>query len=300
MATLDLAPADYWARFDPAQPVASVIDALGWARQASDWVSHRTHESRPMVYRGQADADWGLRSSLARQLPHTATELDLVAAEKSTLAKLRTWQLQLHPAGGLLPALPLFSTLQHLGGRTRLIDVSHNVAVALWFAVEPHQDADDKDGRLFAMTYASDLSTQSDALEWEAEPEPFWWRWKDDADWPNHRAIMIWSPPPLERRMIRQSSAFVIGRMASEDQALRSLPNTDFISVESWRQLTSISKRAYRLAEGGGAPPTTTEILFTARVPQDRKDAIRTELEQLLGLSARTMYPDLPGFVKYA
>jgi hypothetical protein len=88
--------------------------------------------------------------------------------------------------------------------------------------------------------------------------------------------------------------------MASEDQALRSLPNTDFISVESWRQLTSISKRAYRLAEGGGAPPTTTEILFTARVPQDRKDAIRTELEQLLGLSARTMYPDLPGFVKYA
>jgi hypothetical protein len=238
MATLDLTPAAYWQRFESDAPIATVVDAIQWVARVADWVRDRTNASLPMVYRGQTDFRWGLRSSLARTLVPRITEPQFAAAEREILVNLRRWQLQLHPAGGLLPALPLLSTLQHLGGKTRLIDVTHSAVVALWFAVEP-DDVQEQDGRLFAMTYDTDLSTLAENVGWESQVDPFWWEWLHQSSWP--RDIMIWTPPPLERRMARQLSAFVIGRMASSELRLRSLPNQDFIGIDSWRQVTSVS-----------------------------------------------------------
>jgi hypothetical protein len=248
-----------------------------------------------MVYRGQRDSGWGLQSSLARTLQAPVTEAGLIDAEKGTLEDLRSWQLQLHPAGGILPALPLLATYQHLGGKTRLIDATHSVLVALWFAVEPTDDQA-VDGRLFAMTYSQALASLD--ISFEAKQDPFWWDWANLEAWP--KDVLIWSPPPLERRMMRQQSAFIVGRMASAALALRSLPNTNFISTDSWLRLMSISKRAYKLAGGGGAFPATPQILFTNRVDEGSKESIRRELDLFFSISARTLYPDLPGFVKYA
>jgi hypothetical protein len=62
----------------------------------------------------------------------------------------------------------------------------------------------------------------------------------------------------------------------------------------------SISKRAYRLAPAGGAPPATSQILFTTRVDAARKAAIHFQLDRYFGISPPTVYPDLTGFVKYS
>jgi len=68
--------------------------------------------------------------------------------EVDRVRELRLWQLQLHGAG-ILPALTLLATAQHLGGTTRLIDVTHSIAAGLWFAIEKENV---HDGRVFALT----------------------------------------------------------------------------------------------------------------------------------------------------
>ena len=121
MPALPLEPAEYWARFEPLISITSLSDAINWAAQLE------ADGGSGLVFRGQDRADWPLDSSLYRRFPARPMEPDLVAAEQAIMTELRKWQLNLH-ASGLLPALPLLATLQHLGGRTRLIDVSHSLA----------------------------------------------------------------------------------------------------------------------------------------------------------------------------
>ncbi|MFR0656742.1 FRG domain-containing protein, partial [Pantoea sp. SIMBA_079] len=75
------------------------------------------------------------------------TEDDMVLAEANTLKLARReWRFD-H-----LAALELMAHLQHLGGPTRLLDVSVNPLIATWFAVERNEADDRFDGRLFAFS----------------------------------------------------------------------------------------------------------------------------------------------------
>jgi hypothetical protein len=288
-------PAEYWTTFDPDFTIDSVTTAFDWVEK----VGNRVQSWQPglafrIVYRGHRDSGYGLTSSLYRSLT-SPTEKRIVENERrKLLPELRRWQLHLH-ASGLLPALPLLATLQHLGGKTRLIDVTHSIAVALWFAVESTEPNDDaNDGRLYALTYSEDLATSTkwQSLQWQ--DEPFWWAWPD-----NLPPVLVWTPPPVEQRMTRQQAAFLVEQVPAVFSAqLRQLPNGDIVRVAQWREITSLPKRAHRLS-AAGRPPATDQILFTARVPANAKPGIRKGLDQVLGISERTMYPDLPGFVTY-
>jgi FRG domain len=92
------------------------------------------------AWRGQVDADWALHSSLYRRCYLTKgkplNETAFFKEEERILADLHRWGLHYQRRSGRLSVLNQLAMLQHHGAPTRLIDVSFNAWIAVWFAVE--------------------------------------------------------------------------------------------------------------------------------------------------------------------
>jgi hypothetical protein len=137
-------------------------------------------------------------------------------------------------------ALEIFAQVRHYGGPTRLLDVTFNPLIALWFAVEKQFDEagrelPDTDGRLFAFDVTEgeillDQDWGGRELPWESpaltnsrrftEEEPHW----------------IWKPPSYNERISAQNSAFLIGRVPTEVELLWKY----FIDSEFQSKLNSV------------------------------------------------------------
>jgi hypothetical protein len=96
------------------------------------------HSEHELVWRGQGNADWSVRSTLSRAVAlrngtGVATEDELVEAELDILASARKWGLNTAE----LASAPLhtLAELQHVGAPTRLLDVTRDPEIAAWFAV---------------------------------------------------------------------------------------------------------------------------------------------------------------------
>lgn len=95
------------------------------------------------VWRGVSDSNWTIDSSLHRefvkQFRETPDEASLQLFEKRLIGRAREWRLDWHPSGGRLHGLDLLARLQHHGIPTRLIDVTTQPLIALWFAVNERE-----------------------------------------------------------------------------------------------------------------------------------------------------------------
>lgn len=109
-------------------------------------------KSQAWFFRGQKDARFAFTSSLYRRLLNTSPgrrspkaqiddEKAMARAERSLITKARNIGI-----GRELTALEILTLLQHHGSPTRLIDVTSDWKVALFFACEGD---DDRDGRIF-------------------------------------------------------------------------------------------------------------------------------------------------------
>lgn len=121
----------------PEQVVQSVLDL-------SDGMS------RP-VYRGQAEADWKLRSGAVRRLEKAyGDDYPKDANERLRLVKHYQREQLIRPMrvidGADLSELQRLSVLQHHGAATDLLDFTENALVALWFACS---DLSECDGKVF-------------------------------------------------------------------------------------------------------------------------------------------------------
>lgn len=255
---------------------------------------------RTMAWRGVHDASYSLHSSLYRrlnsQLATPPDEDQLLNFEEAIIARARqSWRFD------NLSALETLAHIQHYGGPTRLLDVSYNPLIALWFAVEQKfnqtgQALPDKDGRVLAI----DVTGRQVSLDetWGSRDVP--WKSFDPQGW-RRPLPKIWRPPSYNERIPAQNSAFLIGGVpmmnAGDNSRLyRKGPGhattMGMWSIEEVRQALSVPVRMNRIYRGLRRDSTPT---FTLRISASCKGEVRDLLEERFGWNSSTIYPDLFG-----
>ncbi len=289
---------EYWSSFE------GTVDSLaGYLDVAETIAAYRMASDSRYVWRGVSDASYGLHSKLTRGFIHRyatpPSERQLRQYETAVLDEARSWAVDWHPSGGRLTALEVLARVQHYGVPTRMIDFTTNPLVALWFAVngDPRRD-----GRVFAV----DVSDQLVSRERAAEPDPWWWGLSPNTNQPWSTQTFIWQPPPLELRMVRQDGCFLMGGMPS------TIPRRNVRTASGWRPLTAVEVRqcmsvpfvlinylqANTAKSGAAMRGRRPEIsAFTIRIKDKRR--IRSNLERTLGMTARSLFPDVPGLAEY-
>ena len=100
-------------------------------------------------WRGQADINWQLNSSIVRRILLSHKDIDaqklddlIFAFEDRLLQRAKHNFYDYDERGRSLCDLELLAKLQHHGAATRLLDFSKNVLIALWFCVSDIQNKD--------------------------------------------------------------------------------------------------------------------------------------------------------------
>ena len=273
----------------------------GWEARIESWddailILNKVEERpRELAWRGVANSDHALYSSLYRKLVEpdsspvesSLSEERLVTVERSVLAQARNeWRFS------NTPALMLLAELQHYGAPTRLIDVTKNAFVGLWFAVEKH---DETDGRLLAFD-VSDRRIKFES-EWEGIDPP-WWDTNRFADWCHE--LRYWVPPVLNERISAQFSGFIVAGVPKlgAGHNTRYRKSSD-VQGEHWkadeiRSATSVSTRLGRYDTSKNAANT-----FTWTVAASAKHDIRSRLAKVFGFSPSSIYPDMYGLAEF-
>ena len=164
-------------------------------------------EGRSLLYRGLANADWGVESAAHRRIQASGVKSDTPALREymsRLLISARTYDHGRHE-GRELHDMELTAKLQHSGAATCLIDFTHDPLVALWFACQPSK----KDGKVVGKNMdATVLGLTVDSPE----------KSKDDiTNLLDGKTLRLWSPTPRGERVIAQRSVFVFGKGTIEE-----------------------------------------------------------------------------------
>lgn len=277
-----------------------------------------------LVWRGQADAAWGIHSGLYRRLMEIngvknplekprgeqpyPTEDQMVAAEQMILKQARTnWRFD------GMSALETFARIQHEGGLTRLLDVTNNPYIAAWFAVES-DDHEQKDGRIIAFA-TSPVSSSDDPIEdspvtlnefW-GDHMPPWHLWGDDKtrqtmDWGTGANRRIWVPPVYHDRIAAQNAAFLLDGVPITTYKVRSyLLNSE---NKPWNRsdilaASSVISKFLKPTRTPRANAANLAPTFTFRIASEAKIEIRNMLTSSFGYTRASIYPDMSEFAQY-
>lgn len=283
-----------------------------WDLLAFDWQSSQAQiqeilrlatPTRDIVWRGVSSASYPLQSSLYRHLMASngkpPSEEQMLAAEKRILRIARhEWRFD------NLTALEIFAQIQHFGGPTRLLDVSYNPLIALWFAVEEKFDAngessDSVDARVFAF----DVTQNQLKLDGQWGSYEIPWRDGNQKGW-GTRLPAVWRPPAYNSRIPAQNSAFLLGgvpKMRSGENAKYRKGPGDGTSTGTWRisevRLATSVSLAMNLGERNLQARSTPT--FSIRISAEAKSGIRKILEKHFGYDSASLYPDLYGLSKF-
>ena len=186
------------------------------------------NESDVWFFRGHKDSSFAFTSTLYRRLLDASSgnlslkspgeiENAMLKAELSLLNKAREMGI-----GRGLTALETLTLLQHHGSPTRLIDVTSDWKVALFFACESD---DDRDGRLFLIKTnparwrgfpkEKNIRKQAERPVWHNYPKYF--NARDHKQWSNLWLRGSWPIllPFSDPRMISQRGFFLVGGVPS-------------------------------------------------------------------------------------
>ena len=301
----------FWAPFE------TVINSYGDLVTTIEGILNKAKaENRQFAWRGQVNADWALHSSLYRRLSLTLVanpkEAKFSSEEHSILADLHRWGLHNVQGRGRLSVLNQLAMLQHFGAPTRLIDVSFNAWVGVFFAVEQQWSNailsnENDDARLFAIDVTNNIiNEQTNRRDWEdAYSRP----WTDPAridplDWTT--SFFAWKPPSLDSRIFAQNGGFIFGGVPSTTgpnntrfQFPRSPNYRDgWWTIDRGRGACSLALRPHKFGANPG--PIPNSACYTFRISAAAKQDIRKRLELMFGYKHSTIYPDYTGFSDFA
>lgn len=245
--------------------------------QAISRISTYSTEAR-YVWRGQPDLRWTLNPGLVRRLSEQRrwngplTESQLRGYEMQLLERARAAGY-----GRTIGEVELLAILQHHGAATRLLDVSSDPMVALWFAVE-NQALQETDGGLFAINIS------------RAEPIPGTERrsWSDILEEMNPNVVGFYSPPGADERIKVQRGCFVFSKIAKSEHDELSLP----IDINNWDEARRKSFFGQPRRSGRPVPPS----ILVLKIPAAIKSRLLRLLKNSYGYTSETMFPDLGGF----
>lgn len=263
------------------------------------------------AWRGQVDASWALHSSLYRRKLWTAgplvappSESECNSVEESILDGVRGWGLHNGPTGRL-SVLAQLAMLQHYGAPTRLLDISFNPLIGLWFAVEQQWDNGtenhtEKDGRIFAIDVSGRLINDDEQRRgWEDARQCPWPgdQHDDFTDWTTN--TYAWKPPRLDHRMSAQNGGFLLGGVPSSSKQwlMDSAKPGQHWSTEQVRQCLSVPLTFHKIERSRGRLPDNPS--YTIRIKHSAKPDIRRHLQDLFAYRHSTIYPDYSGFALY-
>ena len=269
------------------------------------------------AWRGQVNASWALHSSLYRRMNITQKkilqEADITKAEGDILKELHRWGLHSSPHGGRLSVFKQLAMLLHYGAPTRLIDITFNAWVGVWFAVEEKWSNgvlnEEADARLFAFDVTDRLiNEKADLRPWE---DLYHRPWKsgainqlDKKEWTT--SVYAWKPSSLDARIAAQNGGFLFGGVPAtikpNGKRFQFPKSPDFTdgwwSIEEGRKACCIAARphVFEPAKGKGAGPGA---IYTFRIKAAAKADIRQRLDKLFGYRHSTIYPDFSGFSSF-
>jgi hypothetical protein len=268
------------------------------------------------AWRGQVDASWSLHSSLYRRLLWTRggdsppDESELQTEEAAILAEAHRWGLHVG-THGRLSVLAQLAVLRHFGAATRIIDVTFNPLIALWFAVEQQWDngalkSEEDDGRLFAIDVSSRLINEDDQRRsWEDDVKRPWPRPDGEDDYREWTTRpLAWRPARFDQRIAAQNGGFLLGGVpatsgpgGSTVKWLNGVVPGGYWNIADVRRVLSIPLQFHKIDASRGRPPDNPA--YTIRVKAAAKAEIRGRLQDLYGYRHATIYPDYPGFALY-
>ena len=164
------------------------------------------------VFRGQADAKWGLQSSAYRRLLNKRMKHPELAGFLFTgyLHERVNETIMRFPAHGDLQPLDMMARMQHHGAATGLIDFTESALAALWFACKDEQD---KSGKVVAVRLDDGEKIQEikKREDMKGKLEEFFPIHPDKKMW-------AWRPGDGDSRMVTQQSLFIFGRPEIEEE----------------------------------------------------------------------------------
>lgn len=269
---MTMKPSDFW---QPCEEVIQNYDDL--AKTVDDVFKKWSAKNRVFAWRGLADSNWPLHSSLYRRVFWTKPsappeEHEIYRYEGKILAEVHRWGLHTSNTGGRLSILSQLAALQHYGAPTRLIDVTFNPWIGAWFAVQQKWDNGAEvhanvDARLFAVDVTGRLINENnDHRAWEDElcrpwPSGSTKDTSDDGKREYHRwctKVYAWRPAHFDPRIAAQNGGFLFGGvpMSVGPDGPNQWPKADskqFWKIRDVRRATSISLRPHKLqAKRGG------------------------------------------------
>ena len=233
------------------------------------------------VFRGHADADWDLRSSLFRA-KQPANLKELLRDEADILKEVHrdVWFLR---EFGFTPGRSANSNLyertlavlQHNGFPTRLLDATADPLVGLYFAVIGSASGSDMDDRDGSVVFIRNVKA-TEGLQ-----------------------IHIASAPQVSDRITAQRSCFVFPVAgATAGPASGDTVAVDFFNVSAANgSLTDFNNLIGKFLTGdfSGRPPQKAPNVLAFKVPKALKAACR-EVLRSMGISAKTLFPGGEGF----
>jgi hypothetical protein len=187
------------------------------------------------AFRGQADAEWGLQSTLERIIGNKWSAENARRFETHSMDVFRS-KYHIYSGSEHIPnsKLSWLSVMQHYGVPTRLIDFTTSPYIALYFALETYDPLSRKDFSIFAIDYTAimeqsiqyirrcDNKFQENRLSIQGQQDAIF---DNVVDRYSYDIAWVTEPVELNARIDRQSGTFLVaGNLEKTIESIVNLP----------------------------------------------------------------------------